>query len=195
MAAGRPREFDVDAALDSAIDVFWRQGYSGTSIADLTDSMGITAPSIYSAFGNKFGLFQRAVERYTQERRHYLERAIAQPTAAGVARTFLEGVAEAATRTERRPGCFTVQGGVTVSDDDCAAADLLAATRKATRTALQKRMKTAAAQDDLPPGSQPAALARYLTALAEGINIEAAAGASHRELRAIIDPAMAMFER
>jgi len=53
MAMGRPREFDVDKALDLALQVFWRKGYEGASMADLTETMGITKPSLYSAFGNK----------------------------------------------------------------------------------------------------------------------------------------------
>ena len=57
MAMGRPREFDVDKALDLALQVFWRKGYEGASMADLTETMGITKPSLYSAFGNKEEFF------------------------------------------------------------------------------------------------------------------------------------------
>ena len=62
---GRPREFDPDEALESALQVFWEKGYEGASLTELTGAMGITKPSMYAAFGNKEQLFRRAVERYT----------------------------------------------------------------------------------------------------------------------------------
>ncbi|ECE6962102.1 TetR/AcrR family transcriptional regulator, partial [Salmonella enterica subsp. enterica] len=58
MSMGRPREFDADEALQTALELFWRKGYEGTSITDLTDGMGITKPSLYGAFGNKEELFR-----------------------------------------------------------------------------------------------------------------------------------------
>ena len=64
VAIGRPREFDMDQALDRALDVFWRKGYEGASICDLTAAMGINPPSLYAAFGNKEGLFRKALDRY-----------------------------------------------------------------------------------------------------------------------------------
>ena len=64
MATGRPRTFCVDQALDIALKVFWKKGYEGTSIDDLTDAMGINRPSLYSAFGNKEQLFRKALDRY-----------------------------------------------------------------------------------------------------------------------------------
>ena len=64
MAIGRPRAFDMDQALDRALDVFWRKGYEGASICDLTAAMGINPPSLYAAFDNKEGLFRKALDRY-----------------------------------------------------------------------------------------------------------------------------------
>ena len=64
MAGGRPRAFDTDAALDRALDVFWRQGYEGTALSDLTAAMGINRPSLYAAFGNKEDLFRKVLDRY-----------------------------------------------------------------------------------------------------------------------------------
>ena len=78
---GRPREFDLDQALDAAINVFWSQGYEGTTLDDLTKAMGISRPSLYAAFGDKEATFKRAVERYSQVDQRYVETALAQSTA------------------------------------------------------------------------------------------------------------------
>ena len=61
---GRPREFDIDKALDTAGELFWRNGYERTSLSDLTEAIGITPPSFYFAFGNKEKLFKQVVDRY-----------------------------------------------------------------------------------------------------------------------------------
>ena len=77
----RPREFDETAALDAAVECFWRRGYEATSLRDLTASMGLTAPSLYNAFGDKQDLFARALQRYldrtTRDRLHRLEESLA----------------------------------------------------------------------------------------------------------------------
>src|SRR5256885_15913527 len=89
MAMGRPREFDVDKALDLALQVFWRKGYEGASMADLTETMGITKPSLYSAFGNKEELFRKALDRYVAGPGGYFQVALAQPTTGAVVEHLL----------------------------------------------------------------------------------------------------------
>ena len=84
MAMGRPRAFDADAALDEAMEVFWRHGYEGTTIAQLTDAMGINPPSLYAAFGNKEGLLKAALDRYTAKRAEWMEGILSAPTARDV---------------------------------------------------------------------------------------------------------------
>lgn len=64
VAVGRPREFDPDLALQKALEVFWKKGYEGASLPDLTEAMGINKPSIYATFGNKEQLFLKAIELY-----------------------------------------------------------------------------------------------------------------------------------
>ena len=118
MPRGRPREFDTDAVLDKAIEVFWRQGYDGTTVADLTETMGIGMPSLYAAFRSKRQLFERATERYTASRSGQLLDALAKPTAREVTQAFLSGVIDAATRPGRPAGCFTVQAGLPCSTED-----------------------------------------------------------------------------
>src|SRR4051794_13410816 len=78
---GRPREFDADQALDAALMLFWRHGYEGTSLAALTEAMGINVPSLYAAFGNKEALFRKALDRYVQRPASYLPNALKEPTA------------------------------------------------------------------------------------------------------------------
>src|SRR5438128_6606080 len=108
MAAGRPRGFDMTKALDSAMEVFWRKGYEGASVADLTEAMGINSPSLYAAFGSKEGLFRAVLERYDQRRKGFMEKVLAAPHAESVAQLFLEGVAEFAADTSGRTpaGCL-----------------------------------------------------------------------------------------
>ena len=72
MAAGRPRSFCTEKALDSAMQVFWRKGYEGTSMVDLTEAIGINSPSLYAAFGSKDGLFRAVLERYDARRATFM---------------------------------------------------------------------------------------------------------------------------
>jgi AcrR family transcriptional regulator len=93
VAIGRPRAFDMDQALDRALDVFWRKGYEGATLCDLTAAMGINPPSLYAAFGNKEGLFRKALDRYGEIRTAYWAKALEAPTARGVAEALLRGTA------------------------------------------------------------------------------------------------------
>src|SRR6202451_4040367 len=81
---GRPRAFDTEEALDRAMQVFWRKGYLGTSLSDLTDAMGINRPSLYAACGNKQSLFRKALEHYAKGPSSYLSQALQEPTARAV---------------------------------------------------------------------------------------------------------------
>src|SRR3954463_3624794 len=96
-ARGRPRKFDADQALDAALAVFWRKGYEGASLPDLTEAMGINRPSLYAAFGNKEELFRRAVDRYVEGPACFLRKALAEPTARAAAERLLAGGIELAT--------------------------------------------------------------------------------------------------
>ncbi|MET0886036.1 MAG: helix-turn-helix domain-containing protein, partial [Mycetocola sp.] len=75
-ASGRPRGFEADLALDAAVDVFWRRGYDGASLSELTAAMGINRPSLYAAFGDKAQLFQSALHRYVERNMGYVTDAL-----------------------------------------------------------------------------------------------------------------------
>src|SRR3954465_7832302 len=110
--AGRPRAFDERKALDAALKVFWRQGYEGTSLPDLTKAMGINRPSLYAAFGNKESLFRKVVQRYVNGPASYVAVALQEPTARAVAQKLLKGAAENLTDPSHPRGCLAVQGAL-----------------------------------------------------------------------------------
>src|SRR5438105_9537774 len=95
MPRGRPRAFDIDKALDRALKVFWRKGYEGASLDDLTGAMGINRPSMYAAFGNKEALFRKALARYEEAEARYVREALNEPTAGRVAQRLLRRAADA----------------------------------------------------------------------------------------------------
>jgi AcrR family transcriptional regulator len=191
MAAGRPRGFCTDKALDAAMLVFWQKGYEGASMVDLTHAIGINSPSLYAAFGSKEGLFRAVLERYDARRRAFIADVSAAPTAREVAERFLHGVANFAADTGgKSPGCLLLQSGLS---GDSAIPDELARHRAEKETALCTRFERAVAESDLPASASPQALARYLSTMANGIFVQAAAGASAEQLHEVADLALAAW--
>src|SRR3984893_8054267 len=88
---GRSRSFDIDRALDRALRVFWRKGYEGASLSDLTKAMGVNRPSLYAAFGNKEALFKKAIDRYVEGPGAFVRESLQQPTAKAVAEHMFRG--------------------------------------------------------------------------------------------------------
>lgn len=193
MRTGRPRSFCTETALDRAMTVFWRKGYEGASLADLTEAMGINPPSLYAAFGNKEELFKAVLERYDDRRKEIMERVLAAPDPKMVARLYLEGVAGFAVDTSGRnpPGCLLVQGGLSCSDADIPVA--LAQHRAEKERALRERFERDRKDGKLPKSADPATLARYLTTMANGLCVQASAGATAAELRAVAEIALAAW--
>jgi AcrR family transcriptional regulator len=186
MPGGRPRKFDVEMALERAMHVFWRRGYASASTTELTKAMGISPPSLYSAFGNKEGLFGQVLDRYRSGPASYLDEAVAQPTARRVAYTFLAGAVRTATDPNTPVGCLLVQGALTyTADDEPVRQELIDQRNKATAS-MTRRFKQAVKDGDLPPGTKPADLARYVMLLGQGIAVDAVNGTSAAaQLRAV----------
>jgi AcrR family transcriptional regulator len=192
MAGGRPRAFDSDWALDRALEVFWRQGYEGTGISDLTKAMGINnAPSLYNAFGNKEQLFSKVLDRYAEGPARYIREAFDQPTARAAVQTLLHGAADATTDPDHPRGCITVQGALACSPGTETVRNELTARRAAGEAALRERLQRASGE--LPAGTDPDGLARYFTTIYQGIAVQAAGGASREQLHQIVDIAMTVW--
>lgn len=170
--------------------VFWEHGYEGASLATLTDAMGISTTSMYATFGNKEELFRKALERYTEGPGAYLARALEEPTALDAATAILTGTVRTTTRPAHPQGCLGVQGALAASDSGRGVRDLLAAWRNNGCASVRERFRRAVDEGDLPPGADPALLARYITTLAFGIAVQAASGIGRDELQEMADAAL-----
>src|SRR5437773_8333089 len=156
---GRPRAFDVDQALDQALKVFWRKGYEGASLEDLTAAMGISRPSLYAAFGNKESLFRRVLDRYAEGPAAHVRAALAAPTARAVAEHMLYGSVDLLTGPRHPRGCLMVQGALACGDQaDCVRIEL-GKRRGDAEAALRKRVARAESEGDVPRDADPADLA------------------------------------
>ena len=185
MPTGRPREFDVDQALDRALRVFWRKGYEGTTLRDLTKAMGINRPSLYAAFGSKEGLFRKALDRYDEGPAAYADEALNQPTAHAVAERLLGGAIDVMTDRRNPRGCLMVQGALACGEAAESIRRELVSRRLAGEAAIRERFERALADGDLSDDSRPADLARYVVAVMQGIAVQAVGGASRAELRRV----------
>ncbi len=190
MPAGRPRAFDTEKALDRALQVFWRKGYEGTSLPDLTKAMGINRPSLYSAFGNKEALFRKALERYKEGPASYVGKALEEETARATAERLLYGSVELLTTPGNPPGCLMVQGALSCGKEADSIRKDLIAHRAAGESKLRKRFERAQSDGDLSKSANAADLARFMTTTIYGMAVQAAGGASREDLRRVAQAAL-----
>jgi AcrR family transcriptional regulator len=195
MTLGRPREFDVGKALDDAMEVFWRHGYEGATIAELTSAMGINPPSLYSAFGSKEGLLKAALDRYTQRQDEFMQDILSEPTAHDTVKRLLLHIADLQTDPQNPPGCLLVAGGLACGAGAENVPFEFAARRARKEERLRERFVRAKQEGDLPADADPAALARYLSAVIAGMGVLASSGASREELREVGLASLAAFEQ
>jgi AcrR family transcriptional regulator len=193
MQAGRPRQFDMDVALDRAMLLFWRKGYDGTSISDLTDALGIARPSLYAAFGNKEKLFRKALDRYDAMTAAFLMGSLRAVTARDAIENMLHGAANFHSHPTNPPGCLMVHAALVGSEESQASRDETRARRTRLTDAIEERLERARTEGDLPNGANAKTLARYVVTVLRGMAVEAASGASGEELHRTADVAMLVW--
>jgi AcrR family transcriptional regulator len=186
----RPRVFEVDKAVQAATLMFWKNGYEQTSVADLVSEMGITPPSFYFAFESKDALFRRVVAHYDDRYLGFVDAALEQPTARGVAEAILYGCADLYTNPSNPRGCLIMNCSLPSSDSTVKVRQELSEERKTRRAKLRKRFQEARTRGDLPTDSDPEELARFVYTMVWGIATEAQSGASKRNLYRVIERAL-----
>ncbi|HEY0257656.1 MAG TPA: TetR/AcrR family transcriptional regulator, partial [Candidatus Methylacidiphilales bacterium] len=184
---GRPRSFDSDKALDLALQLFWRQGYERTSVSDLTRAMGINPPSLYAAFGNKEALFEKVLNRYVQGPGSYIKKALLEPTVHGFVQKLLSTSADFFTDSSHPCGCMSLNAGLAWGQESKKVRQQLVKRGAAREELFAQRLRQALAEGDLPEGSNPRELARYLSVIFQGLAVQAARGASRKDLQRVVD--------
>ncbi|MBP2301180.1 AcrR family transcriptional regulator [Azospirillum picis] len=175
-----PRTFDRDEAVATAMRLFWRHGYEGVSISDLTTAIGIAPPSLYAAFGSKAELYREALDRYGELPRA-LNTLVPLETPSATAAALLRRAIEFATDPQGEGGCMISLGMVQCGPDHAIIARDLAARRQA--------MVEAAADvfSRWLDAASSRALARYLLTVMQGIAIQTRDGVGRQELLAMAD--------
>jgi AcrR family transcriptional regulator len=191
---GRPRGFDRDAALEAAMRLFWRKGYTSTSINDLCDAMGIRSPSLYAAFGSKEALYLEAAEHYVRTIGPPVWGKLAEGATAraGVEKLLLAGT-ESLPESQGTPaGCMAMLAAV--GDEwPAAIARVVKKVRLEMLGMLRSRLETAVAKGELPASTDIDGLSRFYLSAFQGMAIQARAGATQAELRAVAAAAMAAW--
>ena len=180
---GRPVGFDKNVALEAAMLLFWERGFEGTSMADLTQAMGLNPSSIYAAFGDKNALFRLAVRRYMEIRAQYAVSALEEPTLEKVIRALFENTIAFLTSPGHPPTCMTLAGAVGCSVDAKPARDLMKEIRRQNEAAMRKRLLKARRNGELPKDINMNDYTRYLSSILAGLSIQAANGSTKAELK------------
>ena len=192
---GRPRTFDPDTALHTALDLFWERGYEGTSLNDLAQAMGIASASIYACFGSKEELFRKVMALYGRTSGEPPRRALReQATAREAIHAMLRATADEVTRADSPHYCMLVLAAPTGAVENSSVREFLADLRRGQYAAIQSRLARGVADGDLTaqPGAVDA-IARYYATVVQGLSIQARDGASRAELETVVTCAMAAW--
>jgi len=190
-ARGRPLSFDREAALEKAMHVFWERGYEAASVADLTAAMGITPPSLYTAFGDKEHLFLEAIDAYGKGPGVFGARALAEePTARRAIQRMLEEGAAELTDARHPRGCMMVTAATNCSIAAEHVQEALVKLRALGIERMQKRIQQGIDDGELPADTDARALANFYATVYQGMSMQAKDGASRKSILASARMAM-----
>ena len=188
--SGRPLSFDRDVALRQAMLAFWRHGYEGTSITDLTTAMGVTAPSLYTAFGDKKRLFLEAARLYAGDPQAMAGSVALAPSAYEAARQLMTAAACAYTGEETPRGCLLASATASGSAASADVQETVADIRRGVQSCLKARIEQDVAEGRLPLATDPSALSDLVMAVMQGMSVLARDGADRAALLAITTVAL-----
>ncbi|ELS53039.1 TetR/AcrR family transcriptional regulator [Streptomyces viridochromogenes] len=192
----RTKEFDPDAALQSALELFWQRGYEATSMADLVEHLGVGRASLYATFGNKHELYLKALDRYERAGFTPIVRELSQPGPAlpAVRSVVRRYATEAADEQLRLHGCLVTNTAAELAPHDRAAARQVERNWDQLETVLHSALVRAQAQGELPAGRDPLTLARMLLVLLQGLRVVGKASSDPARVRDAAEQALALLD-
>ncbi|MEN3350094.1 MAG: TetR/AcrR family transcriptional regulator, transcriptional repressor for nem operon [Bradyrhizobium sp.] len=169
---GRPRSFDVDGAVDRAMEVFWSRGYHATALPDLLRATKLSRGSLYAAFGDKHSLFLRALDRYIADAltRMDVEFDSRRDPVDGL-RTYLAGYVDRTSGAKGRRGCLLVATAMELAGQDADVNRRVAGFFKAMEAKVAAALSRAKAAGKLAEGVAPSSAARILVCFVEGLRV------------------------
>ncbi|TDK35440.1 TetR/AcrR family transcriptional regulator [Rhizobium deserti] len=192
---GRPREFEIEQALDKAIIVFSAKGYHGTSISDLKEAMGLTAGSLYKAFKDKKAIFLASFDRYKQVRNAVLDAEL-QKAVDGRDKVLrmLRVYSDASLGEAGRRGCLVVGTAVELAAYDTEAAERVQASMSRTEDLLQALVRQGQADGSIRSSMDAADMARLLLSVVYGLRVIGKTGPTPEHASSIVDAAMKLLD-
>jgi AcrR family transcriptional regulator len=184
---GRPAEFDRAAALDAALETFWRRGYGNASLDELTTAMNINRPSLYGAFGNKEQLYAASVDHYVAKIGATYLAPLAEPRIANALDGFFDAMIDGVTGRHGPRGCVVACTMPAEAGVSTAAKAQLAAVLAEIDGAWIARLTVAQATGEIAKRRDPRVLGQFVASGMLALSIRARAGATKRTLRVIAE--------
>jgi len=191
--AGRPREFDREAALQRAMLLFWEQGYEGTSMSALVAALGIASARIYAAFGSKQALFREAVALYESGEGGFADCALAQTGLRSAIRDMLEDAITTYTQSGRPGGCLVVSAASSTSPDGAEVQQWLREHRRKRTQSIIDRLHRGQDSGELGEDADVQALGDFYATFLHGISIQARDGVAPERLRQSVEVALSLL--
>lgn len=191
---GRPRRLDREVGLEVAARLFWQHGYEGTSIADLTQAMGVTPPSLYATFGSKENLYQQALDHNAASQTRLRAAALQAEIPAYEALAFyLNDVAQGISNPQNPRGCMVSTAVLQHAAENTAVAEAVAARREISIQCVKARFDRAISEGELPADTDTDTLARFYSAVVQGMSAQACDGAPTAALQRLVAVALSAW--
>lgn len=188
----RPREIEIDSAVERAMQLFWTRGYETTSTRDLVAATGMGQGSLYHAFGSKHGLFEAALDRYLDDQTAALIEALdAAEQVRPAIREVLESMVRADLDDDTRRGCLMVNSAAELAARDAPVCRKIATAYSRIEAALGDAVARGQRTGELAAGPEPAALARFLMTTINGLRVVGKTTGDPRRLHDTVDIAVA----